>query len=265
MNGRPTSAGGGRGGYVVLLVVLAVLVVLPSFGSQFFVEFVVTRSLILGIAASTLIFLSAYGGMVSLAQLLLYGVAGFAIGNCAAEGDTKGLQLGLGPWTSVVVALAITTFVALVLGALSSRTFGIYFLMLTLTYAVIGYYVFGQVATISGFGGITGIDPPPLLDGPVRLYYAALAASVIAYVGFRAIRRTPFGVALEGVRDDPIRMASLGYWVPLHRTLAFGFAGFIASLAGVLYVWWQGQISPPDVGLGATIELLVMAVIGGLW
>ena len=109
-----------------------------------------TRALILGIAASTLIFLSAYGGMVSLAQLLFYGVAGFVIGNCVAEEDTKGLQLGLGPWTAVVVALVITTFVALVLGALSSRTFGIYFLMLTLTYAVIGYYVFGQVATISG-------------------------------------------------------------------------------------------------------------------
>ena len=170
-----------------------------------------TRSLILGVAASTLIFLSAYGGMVSLAQLLLYGVAGFVIGNWVAEeGSTKGLTLGLNPWVAVAAALVITTIVALVLGALSSRTFGIYFLMLTLTYAVIGYYVFGQVANISGFGGITGIDPPPLLDGPVRLYYVGLALSVLAYLGFRAIRRTPFGVALEGVRDDPIRMASLG-------------------------------------------------------
>ena len=264
MNGRPTSAGGARGGYVVLLVVFAILVALPSFGSQFFVEFVVTRALILGIAASTLIFLSAYGGMVSLAQLLLYGVAGFAIGNCVAEGDTKGLQLGLGPWTSVIVALVITTFVALVLGALSSRTFGIYFLMLTLTYAVIGYYVFGQVASISGFGGITGIDPPPVLDGPVRLYYSALAVSVIAYVGFRAIRRTPFGVALEGVRDDPIRMASLGFHVPLHRALAFTLGGFVAAISGILNVWWNGQIDPNTISIGATIDLLIVAVIGGM-
>ena len=253
---------GGR--HIALLVVLAVLVVLPTFGSEFFVDFVVTRALILGLVASTLVFLSAYGGMVSLAQLLSYGVAGFVIGNCVAETGSKGLTLGLNPWVAVVAALVITTFVALILGALSSRTFGIYFLMLTLTYAVIGYYVFGQVATISGFGGITGIDPPPLFDGPVRLYYLALGFSVLAYVGFRAIRRTPFGVALEGVRDDPVRMASLGFHVPLHRTLAFTLAGFVAAIAGVLNVWWNGQIDPNTISISETIHLLIIAVIGGI-
>ena len=123
---------------------------------------------------------------MSLAQLLAYGVAGFVIGNCVPESNNKGLKLGLNPWVAVVAALIITTIVALVLGALSSRTFGIYFLMLTLTYAVIGYYVFGQVATISGFGGITGLDPPTAFDSPLRLYYLALAFSVLAYIGFRA-------------------------------------------------------------------------------
>ncbi len=253
---------GGR--HIALLVVLAVLVVLPTFGSEFFVNFVVTRALILGLVASTLVFLSAYGGMVSLAQLLSYGVAGFVIGNCVAETGSKGLTLGLNPWVAVVAALVITTLVALILGALSSRTFGIYFLMLTLTYAVIGYYVFGQVATISGFGGITGIDPPPLLDGPVRLYYLALGLSVLAYVCFRVIRRTPFGVALEGVRDDPVRMASLGFHVPLHRTLAFTLAGFVAAIAGVLNVWWNGQIDPNTISISETIHLLIIAVIGGI-
>jgi branched-chain amino acid transport system permease protein len=249
---------------VPLLIVLAFLVVLPAFGSQFFVEFVVTRAFILGLVASTIVFLSAYGGMVSLAQLLAYGVAGFVIGNCIPEADNKGLKLGLNPWVAVVAALVITTFVALLLGALSSRTFGIYFLMLTLTYAVIGYYVFGQVATISGFGGITGLDPPPVFDGPLRLYYLALAFSVLAYIGFRAIRRTPFGVALEGIRDDPIRMASLGFHVPLHRALAFGLAGFVAAIAGVLNVWWNGQIDPNTVSINETIHLLIIAVIGGI-
>jgi branched-chain amino acid transport system permease protein len=136
--------------------------------------------------------------------------------------------------------------------------------MLTLTYAVIGYYVFGQVATISGFGGITGIGPPSLLDGPVRLYYAGLVLSVLAYVGFVLIRRAPFGVALEGVRDDPIRMASLGFHVPLHRTLAFTLAGLVAATAGVLNIWWNGQIDPNTVSIGSTIDLLVIAVIGGI-
>jgi branched-chain amino acid transport system permease protein len=255
---------GARGGYVALLVVLALLVLLPTFGSQFFVEFVVTRALILGLVASTIVFLSAYGGMVSLAQLLAYGVAGFVIGNCLPDSNNKGLKLGLNPWVAVAAALIITTVVALVLGALSSRTFGIYFLMLTLTYAVIGYYVFGQVATISGFGGITGLDPPTLFDSPLRLYYLALAFSVLAYIGFRVVRRTPFGVALEGIRDDPVRMASLGFHVPLHRALAFTLAGFVAAIAGVVNVWWNGQIDPNTVSIGETIDLLIIAVIGGI-
>src|SRR4029450_13529870 len=74
----------------------------------------------------------------------------------------------------------------------------------------------------------------------------------------------PFGLSLQGIRDEPLRMASLGYYVPLHRTLAFTFAGFFAAIAGVLGAWWNGQISPSDLGLVATINLLVMAVIGGL-
>jgi branched-chain amino acid transport system permease protein len=255
----------GRGaGYIAPLIVLAFLIALPTFGSKFFVEFVVTRALILGLVASTIVFLSAYGGMVSLAQLLAYGVAGFVIGNCVPKASTKGLKLGLNPWVAVVAALVITAFVALILGALSSRTFGIYFLMLTLTYAVIGYYVFGQVATISGFGGITGLDPPSLFHGHARLYYLALAFSALAYIGFRAVRRTPFGVALEGIRDDPIRMASLGFHVPLHRALAFTLAGFVAAIAGVLNVWWNGQIDPNTVSISETIHLLIIAVIGGI-
>ena len=137
--------------------------------------------------------------------------------------------------------------------------------MLTLTYAVIGYYVFGQVTSISGFGGITGVNPPPFFDThPVRLYYAVLVLSVVAYAGFRTLRRTPFGLTLEGIRDDPVRMSSLGFNVPLHRTLAFGLAGFVAGLAGVINIWWNGQIDPNSVNIGATLDLFIVAVIGGI-
>ena len=177
----------------------------------------------------------------------------------------KGLKLGLDPWLAVLIALVIATAVALVLGAVGSRTTGIYFLMLTLTYAVIGYYVFGQVTSISGFGGITGVNPPPFFDThPVRLYYAVLVLSVVAYVGFRTLRRTPFGLTLEGIRDDPVRMSSLGFNVPVHRTLAFGLAGFVAGLAGVMNIWWNGQIDPNSVNIGATLDLFIVAVIGGI-
>ena len=79
---------------------------------------------------------------------------------------------------------------------------------------------------------------------------------IFAYALIRYIVRTPFGLALQGVRDEPIRMASLGYNVPLHRTLAFGFGAFLAALAGVLYAWFAGQVAPGDVDLPQTINLL---------
>jgi branched-chain amino acid transport system permease protein len=240
------------------------LVLLPLFGSDFFVDFVMTRTLMLGLAASTLIFLSAYGGMVSLAQWLMFGVAGFAVGNVVAESG-RGLQLGMNAWIGVLVAIIVTTALALLLGALSARSTGIYFLMLTLVYAVIGFYFFGQVITFSGFGGMTGIDPPGFFAGePKRIYYAGLLLSVLAYVGFRAIARTPFGLALQGVRDDPIRMSSLGFNVQLHRTLAFTLAGFVAGFAGILNIWWNGQIDPTSISISPTLDLLIIAVIGGI-
>ena len=81
----------------------------------------------------------------------------------------------------------------------------------------------------------------------------------------RYVARTPFGLTLQGVRDDPVRMASLGYNVVLHRTIAFAFASFIAAIGGVLFVWWNGHIDPASIDLGATIDVLVIAVIGGLY
>jgi branched-chain amino acid transport system permease protein len=249
---------------VALAAVILGVAALPLIGSDFFISFLMTRVLILAIAAASIVFLFRYGGMTSLAQFLIFGVAGFMVGNAVADSG-KGLKLGWGPWVAVVFALGICLIVAFILGALASRTSGIYFLMLTLTYAVIGYYFFGQVTTLSGFGGITGIAPPPLFDDhPWRLYYAAVGLSVFAYVGFKAIARTPFGLALQGTRDDPVRMASLGFNVPLHRTLAFVIAGFVTGCAGILYIWWNGQIDPTSISIGPTLDLLIIAVIGGI-
>ena len=142
--------------------------------------------------------------------------------------------------------------------------------MLTLTFGVIANYFFGQVTKLGGFSPIASINlyTPgwigDIVGHPDKLYYIALGVSLFVYVLIRYLVRTPFGLSLQGQRDEPVRLASLGYTVPLHRTLAFGFAAFVASLAGVLFVWWDGQISPQNLGLGATIDLLIIAVIGGL-
>jgi branched-chain amino acid transport system permease protein len=250
------------------LVFVVVAVLAPLIFSDYWVATLLTQALFLGIVAASLIFLSAYGGMVSLAQVGIYGIAGFALGNLTTNGNTKGLNLGWAEAPGVLVALLIAVLVALLFGALANRSYGIYFLMITLVFSVIANLFFGQVTSVSGFGGISGIPIPDFISRtahPDRLYLATLAIAGLVYLALKYVARTPFGLTLQGIRDDPVRMSSLGYKVALHRTLAFAFAGFIAAVGGILFVWWNAQIAPSTIGLGATIDVLVIAVIGGLF
>jgi len=252
----------------VAAVVLLVAVLAPLIFNEYWVATLLTQVMFLGIVAASLIFLSAYGGMVSLAQVGLYGIAGFALGNLTTNGNTKGLNLGWAEVPGVAMALVIAVVTAFVFGALASRSFGIYFLMITLVFSVIANLFFGQVTSVSGFGGISGIPIPDFISRtahPDRLYLLTLAIALLVYAGLRYVARTPFGLTLQGIRDDPVRMSSLGYNVTLHRTLAFAFGGLIAGIGGILFVWWNAQIAPSTIGLGSTIDVLVIAVIGGLY
>ena len=122
--------------------------------------------------------------------------------------------------------------VGLLFGLIASRSEGIYFLMLTLALGVLVFYLYGQVEGLSGFGGVNHVPAPHLVGDPVsspdRLYYTALVCTAFVYVLIRYVVRTPFGLTLQGIRDDPVRMRSLGYNVALHRAIAFGFGAFIA-------------------------------------
>jgi branched-chain amino acid transport system permease protein len=252
----------GIGGVAILVAVFA-----PLLFSTYTVDQLLTQVLIFGIVAMSLIFLASYGGMVSLAQTALFGIAGFVFGNMTTV-DTKGLTLGYSPWAGIIPAILIATAIGLVYGGLAARSTGIYFLMITLTYSVIANLSFGQIERISGFGGISGIVPPSIIgttdQHPHRLYYLTLVIAALLYLLVRYLIRTPFGISLQGVRDEPVRMSSLGYGVALHRTLAFTFGAFMASIAGVLFVWWNGHVDPQTIGLGATLNVLIIAVIGGL-
>ena len=241
----------------------------PLFLSGYWIGTLLTDVFLLGVVASSLIFLAAYGGMVSLGQVALFGIAGFVVGNATTNGNTKGLNLGWNPWWGVLLGLAMAVGIGLLFGALASRSVGIYFLMITLTYGVIANLSFGQVTDVSGFGGISGIPTPSEIGVASahqnRLYYVALGTAIAVYALLRYIIRTPFGLTLQGLRDDPVRMSSLGYNVALHRTIAFGFSAFIAGLGGVLFVWWNGHIDPASISLTSTINVLVIAVVGGLY
>jgi branched-chain amino acid transport system permease protein len=259
----------GIGGTALVFAVVA-----PWLVTDFWLDAILTQTLIVGIAAASLIFLSAYGGMISLAQTALMGIAAYMLGNMVTErvpgGETKGLTLGWDPMLAIVLAIVITVVLGILFGALASRSLGIYFLMLTLTYGVIANLFFGSVTQFGGFSPIAGVNRytpgfiGDMVNDRTRLYYIALIVAVVVYLLVRFVIRTPFGIVLQGVRDEPVRMSSLGYNVPLHRTLAFGLGAFLAALSGILFIWWQGQIAPGDLGLAATIQLLVIAVIGGL-
>jgi branched-chain amino acid transport system permease protein len=253
----------------VLVAIAVVLLLAPSIFSDYDLSQILTQALWLGIAAVSLTFLQRYGGMTSLAQVAIYGIAGFAMGNVVHTLNSEGgLNLGWTPWAGVAFGIAVAILVALLFGAIASRSYGIYFLMITLALSLLVFYFFGQVTTLSGFGGIRSVSHPGFLGDPITnptpLYYVCLGCSVGVYLLLRYITRTPFGIALQGIRDDPPRMRSLGYNVPLHRALAFALGAFVASIAGILSVWFNTQISPGSINITQTIAVLIIAVIGGL-
>jgi branched-chain amino acid transport system permease protein len=262
-----TGVGQGRTSWVVLGVVVVVAALAPLVVSEFWLSVILTKSLWLGIVAASLIFLAAFGGMVSLGQVGIYGIAGMAYANLVlADG---GNPAEWAPWLAVVGALVIATAVGLGFGVIASRSEGIYFLMITLAFSVLVFYFFSQVTQLSGFGGVNNVDLPGLVGNPVNdpvpLYFVTLVVAVAVFVALRGISRTAFGLGLQGVRDEPARMRALGFHVTRHRALAFALAAFVASVGGILSVWYNSRISPGSINLAQTIDVLIIAVIGGLY
>jgi branched-chain amino acid transport system permease protein len=249
------------------LVAVAILLLAPLLFSEYYLSAVLTKALWLGIAAVSLIFLAGYVGIVSLGQVALYGIAGFTMANLVqADG---GSPIAWNPWVATVVGILVATAVGFFLGAIASRSYGIYFLMITLAFAVLVYFFFAQVTDLSGFGGVNNVQAPELIGNPLQnpepLFYIALLTSIAVYALLRYVSRAPLGLAFQGVRDDPSRMRALGYNVLLLRAVAFGLGAFVAALAGVISVWWNTRISPGSIALPQTIDVLVIAVIGGMF
>jgi len=249
------------------MAIVVVLAAAPLLFTDFYLSAVLTKALWLGVAAVSLTFLAGYVGMVSLGQVALYGIAGFTMANLvAADG---GSPIAWNPWLGTLAGILVCTGAGLLFGAIASRSYGIYFLMITLAFGVIVYLFFAQVTQLSGFGGVNNVDRPDIVSNPVadpaNLFYIALGTAAAVYVLLRYLGRTPFGLALQGVRDDPSRMRALGFNVPLLRMLAFGLGALVAALAGILSVWWNTRISPGSIDLPRTLDVLIIAVIGGLY
>jgi branched-chain amino acid transport system permease protein len=249
-------------------VVGVLMLVMPAIASPFWLIQIIAYAMILGLVALCLMFLAGYGGIVSLVQMTVAGCAGYLV---AILGDSAISQISLHwPWWMVVpIAVLVATLFGTLSGALSVRTEGIYTIMITLAIASAFYYLTLQNYTVfNGFSGFNGVKPPVFLGvdwgDNLPFYYLTLGCAVLAYGAVVYVSRAPFGLALQGTRDNPRRMAALGFDVVAHRIAAYTFASFIAACAGVLLVWYQRQISPGTAGVGPVVDMLIIAVVGGL-
>ena len=246
----------------------AVLLFMPAIAGDFVLFQIFGWTFILGIIALSLMFLAGYGGMVSLIQMTVAGLAAYMVAILGPSG-TEQVSLGLAWWIYVPAAILIATLFGTLVGALAVRTEGIYTIMITLAIASAFFYFTRQNYTIfNGYNGFTLVVPPALFGidwrRPVPFYYLSLACAALCYAAVVYVARAPFGLALQGVRDNARRMAALGYNVVAHRILAYSFASVLASVGGILLVWQNAQIAPGTAGIPAVIDILVIAVVGGL-
>ena len=247
---------------------IAALILLPSVVPEFWTVNIFVRAMIYGIIALSLTFLAHYGGLISLAQMVAAGIAGYTIAVLVPDA-IPGNAFKIPYAYAIVLAITLSTIAGLVIGAIAVRTREIYLLMITLAIAVSFYFfVQANVEFLNGYVGIRNVMGPEIFGVPLRtpniFYYSVFAISAVLYDFVLYVSRAPFGLVLQGIRDNPRRVSTLGFNVALHRIAAFGVAGFIAGFGGVLLTFYNIGISPGTVSTHATISILMMAVIGGL-
>ena len=244
------------------------LLFLPAFANDFMQLQVFGWAFVLGMIALSLMFLAGYGGMVSLVQMTVAACAGYMY---AIFGHSAFMEISLGwPWWATIpVALIVAVIFGTVSGALAVRTEGIYTIMITLAIASAFFYFTRQNYIIfNGFNGFNAVKPPPLFGVDWKqatpFYYLSLFFATVSFFVVLYVSRSSFGLALQGVRDNARRMEALGFNVTAHRIAAYSFAAVIAGVAGILLAWLNGQISPGTAGVGPVIDILIIAVVGGL-
>jgi branched-chain amino acid transport system permease protein len=250
------------------VLVLALVLVFPFVATPFFTYQVAAQSLVLGVIALSLTFMAGYGGIVSLAQMTVAGIAGYAVAVLGTSSSPE-ISLAWPWWVAVPFAVLIAVVCATFIGWLSVRTDGIYTIMITLAIGVAFYYLVLQNYSIfNGFQGLRELKPPDVFGvnwrEPTPFYFLCLFWALAAYFLVKTIVRAPFGIALQGIRDNPRRMAALGYNVVAHRVAAYALSGCIAAVGGILLAWYNALMTPGSVGTGWLINLLVIAVLGGM-
>jgi branched-chain amino acid transport system permease protein len=181
------------------------------------------------------------------------------------------LRLAQGSWVSASAGIVVSVSVAAIYGLLALRTAGVYFMMITLALAqVLWGIAFGWRSMTGGDDGLPGIARPDLgalvpwsLQSPENFFTAVLVIFIIVMGALSLVVHSPFGYALRGIRESEARMDCLGYHVWLHKYVAVLIAGGVAGIAGILFVYYHGFVSPAELSLVLSAEGLLMVILGG--
>lgn len=251
-----------RRNILLVIVILALAVTLPLWFGKFYIQ-LSTRALFLSIVTMSFILLSGYGGMTSLAQMSFFAMAGYIIG--------IGWKTYDAPY-EVLIPLAVigATLLSAAFALIAIRASGIYFLVMTLALGQLFQGVALQWASVTGgYNGIAGVQSPVLPGGlslrdPTALYYITLIITIACYLLLRRLVNSPFGIALQGIRDNTQRMSAMGFNVQRHRFLVIVLSGVFAGIAGVIGVFFNGVIAPDTADLEAAVLVLMAALVGGV-
>ena len=245
-----------------LLVFLALVPVYSALTGNAFMMTLFTRILILAIAATSLNLILGYGGMVSFGHAAFLGVGAYTVAILMHHGIAPAIV----SWPAAVACAAVA---ALVVGAISLRTRGVYFIMITLAFAQMLYYLFVSLKHYGGDDGLSlarrstlglGLD----LKSDVTFYYLVLALFALVMVAMQRLVNARFGRVLQAIRENETRMEALGYPVYRYKLAGFVLAGAMAGLAGALLANQNTFVSPNLMHWTQSGALLVMVILGGI-
>ena len=251
---------------LVLGMGLVALLAFPFVGTPFYTE-MVTRMMIMAIFAMSLDLLQGVTGLVSLGHAAYFGLAGYALAFLTPQGEAASL------WWTLPVAVLASGLAALLIGFFVVRTHGIYFIMVTMAFAQMVFYLFFDNKVLGGSDGLyINFKPsaaifgwvPFDLDNKRTLYYFTLGALLLVYAFLRRLLFSPFGRTLSGIRVNEHRMRAMGYGVFGYKLAAFTVAGALAGLAGYLWGAQTGYINPELMGFHMSAHAIMMVILGGM-
>ena len=246
---------------LLMLLGLAALAAFPFVGSDFYMA-MVNRMMILAIFAMSLDLLQGVTGMVSLGHAAYFGIAGYALAFVTPANEPISLYAGL------PLAVGASALAALVIGFLVVRTHGIYFIMVTMAFAQMVFYVFFDNKALGGSDGIfLNFRPDALLfdlENKRVFYFFTLGCLVATYLFLRRVLWSPFGRSLAGIRVNEHRMRALGFGTFSHKLAAFTLAGALAGLAGFLWAAQTGFVNPELMGFHMSAHAIMMVILGGM-